>query len=235
MANINLKLKDFKAVPLFEDKIEQSLAEQRFRSYLDSHKIESLSDLDTLRSLIYCEIFEVRLQKELNKIHTEGKYPPDRLTGQLTDIQNQKSSLKIKLGIDKTEDAVAELTKLQQLETRFQEYIKEHSNEFTLAYAYTCSKCKHQDVDMVLVNRRVKDFNSIKHPWYAGRFFFNYYLLKMVKEEKISKEDAWKIMCGASLGSETKPSAYDKEYCFDYIDWCLSNWAMITSHLENIN
>jgi len=232
IALTNLKIKEFKTNPIFSDPAEQTLAEAKFRSYLENHEIESMSDIDTLKSLVYNEVFEIRIQKELNKIHAEDKYPPDRLTNQLTSLQNQKSQLKLKLGIDRPEEQISELSKLQQLEKRYEAYIQEHRNEFELAYAYTCSKCNHQDVDMVLVRRRVKDFDTILHPWFAGRFFFNYYLFQMVKDKKITKEDAWKVMCGASLGGSTKPSAFSREYCTDYIDYVLNHWAEITSFLN---
>jgi hypothetical protein len=231
MALINLKVKEFKVNPIFTDAAEQAVAEQKFKSYLENHEIESMSDIDTLKSLVYNEVFEIRIQRELNKLHTEGKYPPDRLTNQLTSLQNQKSELKLKLGIDKPEAQVSELTQLQQLEKRYDAYIQEHRHEFELAYTYTCSKCNHQDVDMVLVRRRVKDFDAMLHPWFAGRWFFNYEILKDVKAEKITKEDAWRYLCCASQGGNYKP-AFSKEYCTDYIDYCLEHWAEITSFLN---
>lgn len=231
MAKLNLKVREFKANPIFADASEQALAEERFKAYLENHELESMSDLDTLRSLVYNEIFEVRIQKELNKLHTEGKYPSDRLTAQLTTLQNQKAQLKLKLGIDKPEESVGQLTQLQQLEKRYDAYIQEHKNEFELAYTYTCSKCNHQDVDMVLVRRRVEGFDSMLHPWFAGRWFFNYEILKDVKAEKITKEDAWRYLCCASQGGNYKP-AFSKEYCTDYIDYCLEHWAEITQFLN---
>jgi len=227
-ASINLKMKDFKQIPLFDDSDpegakEQKLAEARYRSYLETHEIESVSDLDTLRSLVYTEIFEYRIQSELNKLAKENKIPPEKVTKQLLDLQNQKSSLKVKLGIDKLQSKVSDLTYLQQLEKKFEDYYIAHMDEFTTI----CGCCG----ELLLLRRRVKEFDCAKHPWFAGRWFFNYPLLKMVKDESITKEQAWEILCAASKGEDSKP-AFSKSYCTDYIEYCVEHWAEITESLE---
>jgi len=223
MAKINLKLKEFKTYQLFTNEAEQTQAENRFVSYLQTHEIESLSELDSLRSLIYTEILESRIQGELNKLADEKKYPPEKLTAQLIEVQNQKSELKIKLGIDKDEVKTSELTQLEIVEKKFADYICEHENEFTTV----CGCCG----EMLLLRKRVKDFENMKHPWFAGRWLFNYEILKDVKDGKLSKEDAWRYLCCASQGGNYKPSE-TKQYCVDYIDYCLKNWAEITASLK---
>jgi len=231
LAKINLKVKEFRNQPLFdasseEGAKEQELAEQKFKSYLEVHELESQSEIDTLRSLIYTEIFEYRIQNELNKIAKEKKYPPEKLTSQLTEIQNQKLELKVKLGIDSENQNEDELTGLEILRKRFEKYINLNKEEFTLIVPYTCRQCGNEDVEMKLLRRRVKDFDCITHPWFVGRWFWNYEILKDVKSGKISKEDAWRYLCSASKISVTK-SAFSKEYCVDYIDYLLKNWAEI--------
>lgn len=222
-AVINLRVREFKSFPLFTDKDEQKLAETRYRSYLQAHEIESLSDLDTLRSLIYVEIFEARIQKQLNKSAEENKAPFDKVTKQLTDIQAQKLLLKKQLGIDRTEENKDDLTGLEILIKKFKDYINAHREEFS-------ATCPHGT--LVLFRRRVKNFDSMKHPWFAGRWFFNYEILKDVKDGRLSKQDAWRYLCCASHGGNYKP-AFDKTYCTDYIDYCLEHWAEITDFIEN--
>lgn len=233
IARRNIEIREFKKNPLFdtstdEGKKEQESAETRFRNYLQNNEIDSASDIDTLKSLIYNEIFELKIQKELNS----SKIPPEKLTKQLVDIQNQKSSLKIKLGIDKTEEEQDDLSKLQLLQKRFHKYIQEHKNEFTLKIPFKCSKCNHEDVSIHLLRQRVTNFDALPHPWFAGNWFFNYEIIKDVKEGKLSAEDAWRYLCSASKGSETKP-AFNKTYCTDYINYCIENWTLITSFLED--
>lgn len=227
MAKINLLVRAFKSSPMFDEttpdgKAEQDLAEERFKSYLVNHELESESELDTLRSLVYNEVFEVRLQRELNKISKEGKYPPDRLTKQLTDIQNQKMEIKVRLGIDQEKKDADDLTGLQILTKKFDKYINAHRNEFTMT-------CPHGQI--LLLRKRIIDFDSMPHPWFAGRWFFNYEILKDVKDGKLSKQDAWRYMCCASQGGDYKP-AFSEKYCTDYIDYCLERWAEITASLN---
>lgn len=231
VARINLAVRKFKQNPLFPDKKEQSLAEERFKTYLEVCEIESESDLDTLASLVYNEVFEKRIQKELNKLNDQGKYPPDKLTKQLTEVQNQKLSLKVKLGIDRAEEEKDDLTRLQLLEKRVFEHIQKHKHEHTIFLPWTCEKCGHKDVESYLVWYKVEDFKVLKHPWFQGRFLFNYEILKDVKDGKLSKEDAWRYMICAGQGDD-----YDsrhREYCTDYIDYCLENWEEIVTHFSN--
>lgn len=230
-AVLNLRVREFKHNPLFSDLDEIKLSDERFREYLKANEIDSLGEIDTLRSLIYCEIFEVRIQRELNKLGEDNKIPFDKITKQLTDIQNQKMILKVKLGIDRDAKEDSDLTKLQMLEKRFDRYIIEHRNEFELAYVFTCKKCKTKDVELVLIRKRIKDFTALRHPWFAGRYLFNYEILKDVKSKKISKHDAWRYLCCASTGGNYEGS-FSEEYCTDYIDYCMDNWVKIVSHFE---
>ena len=89
-ASINLKVREFKSNPLFIDPDEIKLSTDRFKAYLEANELESMSEIDTLRSLIYNEVFEIRIQKQLNKMAEDNKAPYDKITKQLTDIQNQK-------------------------------------------------------------------------------------------------------------------------------------------------
>jgi len=223
-AFINIKVRDFKSNPLFTDPDEMKMSEDRFKDYLNGNELESMSELDTLRSLVYLEVFEARIQKQLNKMAEEKKAPNERITKQLTDIQNQKMSLKVKLGIDRQDDKVDEMTGLETLKKRFKDYINAHRNEFTIT-------CPHGEI--LLLRRRVKDFDSMKHPWFAGRWLFNYEILKDVKDGVITKEQAWRYLSCASQGEKYKP-AFDKTYCTDYIDYCLKNWGEITSNLSKV-
>jgi hypothetical protein len=241
IARVNIAVRDFKRKPLFEyngdDKNikkevdqDQKLAEEKYKSYLESYEIESDSDLDTLSSLTYNEIFEKRIQRELNKLHDQGKYPPDRLTKQLTEVQNQKLSLKVKLGIDRKEEEKDDLTKLQLLEKRVFDHIQEHKNEHTIGVGWECEKCGHKDWEQYLLWYKVKDFKLMKHPWFVGRWLANYEILKDVKENKLSKEDATRYLMCASQGGDYKKEY--KEYCTDYIDFCLEEWEEILGHFE---
>lgn len=220
----NLRVREFKANPLFTVPEEQKIAEEKFRNYLNNNEVESENDIDMLRSLVFNEVFEQRIQREINAATCPDPDFPDKklffsdkLTTQLKDIQNQKLSLKAKLGIGVKKKEEDELTGLQLLRKRFEEHINSNKNEFTIA---------DPDGTLLLLRRRVKDFDAMKNPFYAGRFLFNYEIFKDVKDGKLSKKDAWRYLCAAGQGGKYKP-AFSEIYCTDYIEWCLKNWATI--------
>jgi hypothetical protein len=228
-AKNNLRCREFKNNPLFTVPEEQKSAEEKFRNYLQNNIIESENDIDVLRSLIYNEVYEQRLQKQINEVTSPDPDNPDKklffsdkLTSQLTDIQDQKLSLKTKLGIGVEEKNKNELTGLQLLKKRFNQYINQNKNEFTIVAP---------DGTILLLRRRVKDFDAMEHPFFAGRWLFNYEILKDVKKKIITKEQAWRYLSCASQGGNYKP-AFDEKYCTDYIEYCLEKWNEITNYFE---
>jgi len=249
MARLNLEVRKFHDEDMFntkaiEDKenpnsaknriqasLEQKMAEERFRNYLENNEIENASDIDTLKSLVFNEIFEIRIQSELNKLSAQGKYPPDKLIKSLVEVQDQKSSLKVKLGIDKKDEEKDDLSALQLLQKRVHKHIQENKNEFTLYIPWTCEQCGHKDIESYLVYKRVKDLKILKHPWFIGRYLFNYEIIKDVKEKRLSPEDATRYLMCSGQGGKYKPEE-DKKYCIDYVNYCLENWTEITELLS---
>ena len=236
MARRNILLRDFHAQPLFditsdEGKKDQELAEKKFEVYLTNNEIESASDIDTLRSLIFNEIFELKIQKELNSL----SLPPEKLTRQLVDIQNQKLSLKVKLGIDKKEEESDDLSAFQLLQKRVAKHINENKNEFTIFLGWQCEKCGYKDQESYLLYKPVKDFKILKHPFFSGKYLFSYPIVKDVKDGKLSKQDATRYLMGAGQGKAYNPSDVDKKYCEDYLDYLIENFTEITDLLQKNN
>ncbi len=235
LAQKNVICREFKKNPLFTDEKEQKLAETRFRNYIESNELESSSDLDTLKSLVYNEIFEQRIQGELNKLASDGKYPPDKLIKSLVEVQNQKASLKVKLGIDKKEDESDDLSALQLLQKRVEKHINQNRAEFTIFLGWECDKCGFKDQESYLLYKPIKDFKILKHPFFAGKYLFSYPIVKDVKDGKLSKQDATRYLMGAGQGNAYKPSDVDKKYCEDYLDYLIENFKEITDLLNQKN
>ena len=213
---------------------EQELAESRFKSYLESSELESTSDIDTLKSLIFNEVLESRVQKKLNEEAKDNKYPNDKVIKSLVDIQDQKAKLKVKLGIDRKDEDKSDLSAYQLLHKRVDNYIQNHKNEFTFNLGFQCEKCDHKNWDSFLLYKRIKDFDGqIKNPWFIGRFLCNYEILKDVKDGKTTKEQAVRYhMCAGEVNFYA-PSPEDKKWCLDYINYLLENWKEITDMLNH--
>lgn len=224
-AQINIAKKELKVDDRFLDEKEKKVAIELFEHYVGTHEIEKFSDLNTLQILIYEEILLKRIHNHINKTFEKNTdtFLDKRERETLTDTEKRIEELKIKLGIDKEDVEQDELSAHQLLEQRFEKYINANKAEFTTS----CGSCGK----MLLLRKRVKDFDCIEHPWFAGRWFFNYQIMLDVKEGKISKQQAWRYLCSASKGETEKP-AFSKEYCEDYIDYCITNWDEITENLK---
>lgn len=240
VARIKVLQRNFHKNPLFDidtdaGKKEQSLAESRFKTYITNNELDSASDIDTLTSLIFNEIFESRIQNELNKQQKEGKYPSDKLIKSLVEVQDQKAKLKVKLGIDKKDEENDDLSAFQLLQKRVANHINENKNEFTIFLGWECDKCGFKDQESYLLYKPIKDFKILKHPYFAGKYLFSYPIVKDVKDGKLSKQDATRYLMGAGQGNAYKPSDADKEYCENYLDYLIENFKEITDLLNQKN
>jgi hypothetical protein len=223
IASANLKKKDTDIGQKFTDPDEADYARKLFKKYLAEYPNLSYSQVEMIEDLIVHQINKMFIQKQIEIGKTEKKFVHNSLFDQLREIEEHIFQLKEKIGLNK-ELEVGELTATQMLQKRFDKYINENREEFTTV----CEGCG----SLLLLRRRVKNFDCLQHPWFAGRWFFNYEILKDVKDGKLAKEDAWRYMCSASKGADSKP-AFSKEYCIDYIDHCLKNWGDITETLQN--
>ncbi len=224
-AQINVAKREIKVDERFSDEREKIFVIELFEHYVATYEFEKFTDLCTLQSLIYEEVLLKRIQNHINSLFEKNKdtYLDKRERETLTETEKRIEELKIKLGIDKEDAEINELSALQLLEQRFEKHINVNKHEFTII----CENCKK----LLLLRKRVKDFDCIEHPWFAGRWFFNYQIMLDVKEEKITKEQAWRYLCSSSKGGTEKP-AFSKEYCEDYIDYCLENWDEIVENLK---
>jgi hypothetical protein len=201
----------------FIDDTEKKLAKKIFEAYLEQNAFENFSDLSTLSVLVYNEVLSTRVQKSINDCtNKEGKaYISDKLLKSHSDLTNQILHLKTKLGIDK-EVKTDEMTALGLLKKRFHQHIQENKNEFTLSVPFSCNSCGKDDVKLILVRRRVKDFEVIDHPMFSGRFWYSQVAIDMVKSGRITKEEYAKIFSTS----------------VDYVQWCLDNEGRIRSNTK---
>lgn len=209
-ATLNIKKRESNDIAdRFDEPSEKKFATKIYESYLQGYPfIDSVSDLSALADLVYEEVLKARLEKQINSIKRDSNgahIVPDKQLTTLHDIQNQILSLKTRLGIDrpiKEEDK--ELTGLQELQKRFHKYIQVNKHEFTTK----CSCCG----EMLLLRRRVKDFEVLKHPMFSGTWLYNEDMISDVKSGILTKEQAAKYL-------KTSP---------DYIDWCIKHKREIT-------
>lgn len=200
-AQVNLARKRFVIDDRFTNAKEKKDAQDIFDNYVAYYGFEKLTDLETLGDLAYEEILKRRIQKHLNKINENEKttYVDKNTLDGLHNVETRILDLKVKLGIDAEDNGQDELSALQLLEKRFHNYIQENKNEFTTV----CAHCGN----LLLLRKRVKDFEALKHPHFFGRFWYNKEAMQLVKDGVLTKENYAKIFVTS----------------IDYIDWCLEN------------
>ena len=201
-----------------KSKDDQQTAEKILDSYLQNYAITSFDQVKNLADLVFEEVMKHRTQVDISKISADDSnlFISDKLIDNLHKIEERIWKIKEKVGIfsDNKKD---DLTALEDLKKKFAVYIPFNRNEFTLWSGYTCSGCGKKDVQPLLLRRRVKDFEVLKHPAFSGRFLYNVEIMNDVRDGKITKE-----MAGRYL--KTSPH---------YIDWALENEFKII-HIDNI-
>jgi hypothetical protein len=210
LANKNLILRELTSSGNFIDDDEKKKAKTIFEKYLTTHDFENHSDLSTLSMLVFNEVLVNRIQKTINELTTkDGKtFINDKLVKSLHEAEDQTLALKLKLHID-NEDKKDDLTVLQQLKRRFHAWIQENKNEFTCV----CAKCGN----ILLLRRRVANFDVMVHPHFSGRWYFNQHAIQMVKDGRMTREDYAKIF---------STSVY-------YVQWCLDKIGVICPTMGN--
>lgn len=188
---------------LFTQKAEIKLGKELVRKYLEDYNIETESDKNLLKQLIYIEVIHTLvLQKSANESKDGDKgfmstFALDALHKNLEKIM----FLKEKLGLTKdtkrneANDAYAALEKLKK---KFKVWAEENQGSRTLTCPY-CGK-------MTLLKIRMDAWEAQKHPFFKDRIICSKHLIHMYKEGKITKEDVAKVL----------------EVSTDYIDWVIS-------------
>jgi len=182
---------------------DKEIAKQLFNDYCDNYEFDSFSDLNTLCDLVYEETLKVGLQKQINQVLSDDKnaYVPDKTIKSLHDIEQRVLDLKEKLGIGRKDKKESDLTALEQLQKRFSKYV--HYNRHS--YSFVCPDCGQP----TLIRRKCdkKHFDVIKHPFFAGRFYYNRNGMELVKQGIISK-DVYAFIMQTSV---------------QFVDWCLEH------------
>lgn len=172
---------------LVTDPIEKKLAKKLLNKYLDDFDVDNVADRNTVNALVLLEVIHVRLQELLNEKHAnaKGAVPLSTLEAMHKNL-DKIADLKNKLGLTKQREEQDPLKVLTTLKKRFEKYVNEHRDDFLVK----CWKCG----EMILLRRQTKDYISGKYPFLKGNVLYNKPLLKLVIENKITAEEAAKVL-----------------------------------------
>ena len=207
IAHRNITLKQLVESGNFSDTSEKKRAKVLFEQYLETKEFSDVSELSTLSMLVYNRILVERIQASINsQKNKDGVYLiNDKLAKSLHDAENQTIALEKQLGLDTINNDEDDLTALQRAKKQFHMHIQFNRNEYTC----TCSNCGFP----MLLRRKCdkKYWDVIKHPFFSGRWMYNYEAIQDVKNGKLTKEQYARYM----------------HTSVDYVDWCIKNEGMI--------
>jgi len=208
IAQINVWKRQAKIKDKFADSDKKELAGKYFDNYLDNYEFSDYNDIQNVSDLVYEEVLKHSIQTDIDKIMSDenSKFVPDKLIQTLHNIEERIWTLKEKAGIVGKKEQ-EDLTALQELEKKHKLYIAHNRNEFTAWLPVPCGDCGSTNVKPVLLRRRVKDFELLKHPFFSGRFLYNRRGMELVKADIWTKEQyAWVFHTSVK-----------------YVNWCLEN------------
>lgn len=206
--------RDLEIEALFISKKEKTLARNLLHRYLEDYSIETVSDKNTLQQLIYLEILHLRLQVQINEFYKDKQPIKDKLIDSVHKNINEISLLKDRLGISKSKlmDSQSDAYKaLDMLKKKFKLWRESNQGSRTIV----CPNCSK----MVLLKIRTDKYDAQKHPFFKDRILYNEHLLKLLSQDKITKDDVAKIL---------ETSSY-------YVDWLLSKFPPIKSTVKDKN
>jgi len=197
---------------LFYDKEEKKEAKQLLNKYLREYSIENIADKNTLSQLIFLEIFNKRLQKELNTLQEEKAFISPKVVDNLHKNLEKIVLLKNTLGITKEKDYSQKsdaFKALELLKKKFKLWRSENQGTRTLS----CPHCGK----MVMLKIRADIWEAQQHPFFKDRMLGNEGLIRLYRQDRITKKELADIL----------------EVSTDYINWLIEKWNKIPETVDN--
>ncbi len=194
-AKINVFTKQIDIESRFKNTKDQKLAKKLFDHYTQNHIFETFVEYKVVADLVFEEILLEHTKDALDQIHDNNtnQYVSEKHVKTLHETQERVYFLQKKLGIVKEESA-DDLSALEMLKKKFSLWNVFNRNECTLYAPYKCSDCGKEDVQPLLLRRRVKDFDVIPHCMLRGRFLFNVEIFHDLEQGLITDEQAARYM-----------------------------------------
>lgn len=198
------KVDDLNIDNLFNDKDEKKYGRELLSKYLDDFKLETISDINLLKQLIYLEVFQrLRLQKTAEQFQKENNAVPlqilDSIHRNLDKIIELKNSLRL------TKDTTEQTEGYKAFELLLKKgalWRKENQ----ASRECSCPHCGK----MILWIMRPEVWEVYKHPFFKDKILGNPHIVNLYAQGRLTKEDITKIFNVAT----------------DYIDWLCDKWGV---------
>ena len=195
---------------LFTNPADKKQGKLLLKKYLNDFIPESISDLNTLRDIIFLEIINGRFQiqiDETQKMDNASLRLVDTIHKNLVQIQDLKKSLYITRNTRKS-DTVDGYSKIDMLKKQFKTYLAENQASRNC----TCPYCGQ----MFLLRLRMKYWEEKKHPFFKDRVLGNKKLIELYFDKKLTQEDIEEILeCGD-----------------EYLQWLIKKWGLTKKNVR---
>lgn len=196
------KIEDVDLDDIFVNPAEKKYANELLAKYLNEFTIESISDKNTLKQLIFLEIINYRLQSTLNTLYNASNSLDKDTLEMIHKNQDKILALKSSLGLikDKKTDTKDAYGYLQTVKKKFKIWLQENQASRTICCPY-CSK-------LVYLKIKTDAWEAQKHPWFKDRVLSNIHLMKLFVVGKLTAKDLAAVF----------------ETSEDYVFWLLERW-----------
>jgi len=201
-----IALKELEVHKLFTEDNDIKLAKSLVKRYLTEFTPKTISDKNNLKSVIYLEVLQSRLQTVMNDLTKQGATAiplnlVDSIHKNLKEIANNKERLGL-IGKDKDKEKSDAFSALQSVKEKFKMWMEQNQGSRSLV----CPCCG----EMVMLKIRMDKWIPQKHPFFKDRFLANKHLMKLYLQKKLSREDIAGVL-------NSSP---------DYIDWLVETLWM---------
>lgn len=197
----------------FTDKNDRKQAKSLLSRYLHDFIIESVSDINTLKEIIYLEIVQFHLHDKLSDMYSSDTKIMNFSTLDIIH-KNSDAILKLKatLGLKKEQERLDDYSSLELLKKRFKRWGEENQGSRYL-------KCPHC-IKPILLKIRTEAWEALKHPFFQDNFLCNKHLLAHLgKTVEIDANFIAKVF-------NTSPN---------YITWMLARMVNPTSEINLVS
>jgi len=206
MASKKDKNKDLEFDGTGLSKPEKRSGTKLFNIYKERYHIDNVSDIVILSELVFRECLQIRYKKQIEKnaetqnTASEDAKIPRAILSALDENLETILNLKKELGLLREEKGDDPFKYVQQLKKKFKKWRENNQGSRTL-------KCPHCS-KMVMLKIKTDKWDAEKHPFFKDSILTNKHLIKLYKNNKITKEDVSGI-----LGSG-----------IFFVDWLVDKW-----------
>ena len=162
---------------------EANEAFQLFNNYKQGYHLETISDLELLKKLVYCEIVVRRIEKVLNE--NPNKVQTQALRA-FNELLNQILTIRTSLGLIKNKaEGIFEYIELLKKKAKLWKQANPNIPYLPCPYCKNALYIKLKDIHF---------YEAIKHPMFKDKILWSEELLDLIKEKKITFEEGAKVL-----------------------------------------